>query len=192
MIGLRRRPIPVHPPGPLANRPPAATQPDGTEYYASDDNGGQRWVVDAGQWAKRGPAVLARGGAELARTVYAGASETHTQQADLTGASITFTVTDRPVDVEAWVPVASNATAGQEILLQITDPANAEKARGAQSSSIAAKPLSLRAVERITVPGTYTRKMRIGNNQVSGGGVVTVYGTGTGAQFTPFIKAVER
>jgi hypothetical protein len=107
---------------------------------------------------------------------------------DVTGCSITFQVRARPVYVYGDIDfiTSSAAVAGNAI---IADAANTVKAnRFFQVTSAQNFGLPGRAVERITTPGTYTRKLRI--TKYSGGTVSVQVGSPTTSR--SHIIAVER
>ena len=88
---------------------------------------------------------------------------------DLTGLSITFTVTTRPVLVEVHLPWLTTSAATTNAWVSITDEANAVKSTASASLAVASAIASITVQERITAPGTYTRKVRL---QKSGTGNV--------------------
>jgi hypothetical protein len=104
---IRRVKLPVvNPPGTLAQRPANGSQPDGSEFYATNDNGGQRYVMVAGLWQKRGPAVgdasgKSLGYAELANTWNPGNWSTANQAQDIPGLTFGFNSSVRPFRIEA-------------------------------------------------------------------------------------------
>lgn len=122
---------------------------------------------------------------ELAR-----ASSTTTQSGisaatDLTGLSITFTVNARTVKVKGYIPAyqPSDTATGCNIL--IADGSNTVTASGTGPSTGATYAQCV-AEERITTPGTYTRKLRAG--RLGTGTIATVLGGTVGPAF---IEAVE-
>lgn len=178
--------------GTLAARPAANSVVPGYLYLATDDTGGTAYRSDGTNWTAIGAGVSQPSGVELGYANYTGASMTFTNPAaDITGCSITFTVGVRPVYVHSYVTLATNSNASPaQIILQVTDAANTEKSRDlmAELPTAAVSPGHLETWERITAAGSYTRKMRMGNNNQ--GGTVTVYGSGSGTQFATFIRAV--
>lgn len=79
---------------------------------------------------------------------------------DLTGLSITFDVVNRPVYVELELPwVTASAAAGAASAI-IADAAGVIKRYGIRGFS-ASEAQTIRCIERITTPGTYTRKAQL-------------------------------
>lgn len=108
---------------------------------------------------------------------------------DITGLSITFTVIDRPVYVEAELPWVQCSAAAGAVVIVLADAANVDK-RWSPKLNVASELFALRVAERISTPGTYTRKVRIwrtsgtvtfSNNANPGSSIVTSY-----------IRAIER
>lgn len=137
------------------------------------DQTGEVWICTVagtpGTWKAAGS------GTELAFAANtSGTNSTFTDPpADLTGVTITFTVGSKPVYVESYAPLMNNGTNGSSSLWTVTDEANVEKSRDlfTQPSGTGAKNRMTR--ERISTPGTYTRKVRCSNNGTSG--TVTVF-----------------
>lgn len=121
---------------------------------------------------------LLLGGNSRASEVLDEAESTVTQSSittvvDLTGLSVTFTVTDRPVYVWGWLArVAVDNFTGMAATARITDEANVTKAFGlldfARANGIGS---ILVGFEKITTPGTYTRKLRL--ERTAGAGTIT-------------------
>lgn len=84
-----------------------------------------------------------------------------TTATDLTNLSITFTVTSRPVHVEVDTPIVFSSTSGTIFVLTITDENNVIKRSAVSMIAAANASITARVRERITTPGTYTRKARI-------------------------------
>jgi hypothetical protein len=80
---------------------------------------------------------------------------------DLNGLLITFTVASRPVLCRAFLPFVSVSVAGAAVFGQITDNAGTQIAVSAVTPGAAGGPAVLVIEERITTPGTYTRKVQI-------------------------------
>lgn len=92
-----------------------------------------------------------------------------TTAVDITGLSITFDVADRPVLVTLWLPYVTAVSQAANALPIIADETDTIKATS--STYLAASTIShCQAVERITTPGTYTRKGRLAR---SGTGTLT-------------------
>lgn len=125
---------------------------------------------------------------ELAYASGTAAQSGITTVTDITGLTITFTVGQFAVEVELFVPYVLSATAAVNGDVQIADNANAVTAYGLISMyASGAYTAPGRAVERITTPGTYTRKGRI--ERLSGTGTISVSaGVST---TTSYIKATE-
>lgn len=98
-------------------------------------------------------------------------------------------VTDRPVIVEAFAPVASNSLASASNNWYITDENGVQKAKSNGRHPIAGAALRFHAIERIATAGTYTRKVRA--HAVSG--TLSIYGpsANNASETRPFIRAVE-
>lgn len=119
MLLVRRVKLPVsNPPGTLAQRPANGSQPDGSEFYATDDHGGQRYVMTSGLWQKRGPAVgdatgRSLGYAELAGTWNPGNWPTSNLAQDIPGLQVAFISTTRPfrIEADAAVQIAQGSVA---------------------------------------------------------------------------------
>lgn len=173
--------------GTLAARPAATTVPAGTRYFATDDNGGTVYRSNGTAWTQVAAAVTASSGAVLARASATAQQTGITSATDITGLSITFTVTNKPVTVRAEVPYAFNDTALGQVQLQITDAANTITAVDLQKCATASDPIHLVAEEEITAPGTYTRKVRIARATASG----TITALLNGSITTARIKATE-
>lgn len=107
-----------------------------------------------------------------------------TTEVDVTGLSVGFEVGDTPWIVEANIPYALAVTNSIAATLRITDAANTVKS-AISMTLVAAAAGSLRCEERITTPGTYTRKARVLRS--NGSGTLTVlFDT---ALLTGYIKA---
>ena len=107
---------------------------------------------------------------------------------DIVGLSINFDVATRPVTIVAYLPLITRDAQAGGTLVAIADQAGVEKARVVPTNPAAATTLPpLLVYDRITIPGNYTRKVRVSNNAV-GTGQVTVWG---GATYRNFIKAIE-
>lgn len=139
-------------------------------------------------WLKPPPRELAYADQSAAVTGIAG-SET-----DITGLSITFTITaamlaDYPVvEVVADLPYVFSATAAVNGSMNMTDGSNVQKKAGLLSmyaSGAFSSPGHL--VERISAAGTYTRKIRV--VRASGTGTMSV---GLAATPTTFGSIVAR
>jgi hypothetical protein len=140
------------------------------------DKTGEIWICTVagtpGTWKAAGS------GTELAYAYGDAVDTTATSQVDVPGASITFTVGSRPVYVEASAPLVANdraVTTSPKNLVAITDASNVEKGRNLTWSEAVSHGFPVFIRERIDVPGTYTRKMRVSNG--SGTGNCTIYGT---------------
>lgn len=129
-------------------------------------------------------AVQFIGGAELAYAESTtGTNPTFTTTADLTGVTVTFTVTSRPVYVEACLPYSQIGAGGTAINMIIADAANTIIRTTGETVVASATLNDVRLEERINTPGTYTRKIRVSGT----GGTVTVFNSAT---TPPYIKAV--
>lgn len=112
------------------------------------------------------------------------ASATHI---NITGLEITFTVGDRPVEVEGytpWVSCTAAATGG----LAIRDGANADKQYAAIPIASSTTIGSGSVRERITTPGEYTRRLAIARSAGSG----TLTNLANLATLVATLRAVER
>lgn len=86
---------------------------------------------------------------------------------DLTGLTITFTVGARPVVVEAYLPYLFSATLASKPTVTITDENNVIKRSATLDLALnSGEPAYVR--ERISVAGTYTRKVRLLRTSGSG------------------------
>lgn len=104
---------------------------------------------------------------------------------DITGLSITFTVGARPVWVHAYLPYVASNAATSMYNLSVTDAAGTVQ-EGVNTTFAASVFLGVSVWERISTPGTYTRKVRAA--RVLGTGTITV---NFDATTTAFIRAVE-
>lgn len=104
---------------------------------------------------------------------------------DRTGASITFTVTDRPVVVRFHEPWIGSVTNPSTIVVSMTDAAGAAIPAliGGNWNVVAPASATFTCVAEgvITTPGTYTVKVRVARS--AGTGTVSV---GLGAVGTPW------
>ena len=99
-----------------------------------------------------------------------------TTATDLTGLSIDFTVGSRPVVVRLHLPYVLASAAGTLPGAQITDAAGtATRLGGCTISTANTGPQQITVEERITTPGSYTRKAQM----------VRIGGTGTCANNYP-------
>lgn len=108
---------------------------------------------------------------------------------DLTSLSITFTVLNRPVYVEVDLPYVQASAATGIGAAVIADGSNVVK-RYTFASFVASASMPMRVFERISTPGTYTRKAQL----VRSTGTATFannYNPAT-ATVTSSIKATER
>lgn len=106
---------------------------------------------------------------------------------DLTGlASITFSVTSRPVLVQLWCPFVYGSASTAVPRIQIADGSNTIKSEIAPTIDAANGALPLNCYEHLTTPGSYTRKGRI---RVTGTGTANCGVDST--QFTAFIRAIQ-
>ena len=87
---------------------------------------------------------------------------------DLTGLTITFNVGTRPVLVTLELPWVTITAAGISAFAVIADAANVTKRICGSSPQLATAPQGVSLSERITVPGTYTRKARLQRYGASG------------------------
>lgn len=144
--------------GTLAARPAASA---GVQLYYSTDNGGELWRSNGAAWAK-----VAGRGVELDYEEKQTSQSSISTITDISGlASITFTVVDRPVLVRLTLPYVFHSTLNHPLIAYITDASNVSKAWSVN-------PYSITVEERITAPGTYTRKGRIRSSaDVAGGGI---------------------
>jgi hypothetical protein len=108
---------------------------------------------------------------------------------DVTGLSITFTVGTRPVVVEAFLPWCIASADGDSFVVEIQDGAGTALTQGAFSSPGAGKADQLRATQRITTPGAYTRKAAV--HRTGGAGTLTVNDAAGLPDTVAFIRAVE-
>ncbi len=127
------------------------------------------------------PRLLDR--AENAATAQTGV----TTVTDLSGLAVSFTVTDYPVEVVLDCPLVYGGNANDMTTVLIADAANSSKSEASVTHTSAAGVAQLRAVERITTPGSYQRKGRIRRN--SGTGSANTLPTATTVFF---IEAVEQ
>lgn len=100
-------------------------------------------------------------GRELAVAESTVAQQNITAVTDLTGLSISFTVASRPVYVEVllpWVNISSAAATGSA---SIADASNNPIRYTAFGESIQGYTFGVQIWERISTPGSYTRKVRI-------------------------------
>jgi hypothetical protein len=136
------------------------------------DQSGELWICTVA--GSPGTWQVAGSGTELAFAANTnGTSPTFTSLADVSGVTITFTVGSRPVYVHAYAPVVANGTLNGFNLVTIADGSNVEKGRTVFQGNAANAGEAVNIWERISTPGTYTRKMRASNNAVSG--TVTVF-----------------
>lgn len=89
-----------------------------------------------------------------------------TAYVDITGLTITFTVGDRPVQVEAYLPWIT-PSAAMTVVAAIRDDANADKEVSGEQVA-GAHIVHMRVIEIITTPGTYTRKVSLARSGGSG------------------------
>jgi hypothetical protein len=87
-------------------------------------------------------------------------SAINTVATDLTGLTITFTVGSRPVECRLFLPwVTGTEVCGAAA--QITDAAGTQKALSGTNFAAAGAPGNILVIEKITTPGTYTRKAQL-------------------------------
>lgn len=92
-----------------------------------------------------------------------------TTATDITGLVVTsFTVSTRPVVVEAFLPGIYGTTIGTGLQVFIADAANAVTAQAGFTCAVEYDVRPIIARERITTPGTYTRKVRAARNAGTG------------------------
>lgn len=108
-----------------------------------------------------------------------------TTAVDITGLSVTFTVGSTPWVVEGFVPYIVAATAVVTMALNIADAANTTIRSAAQTIGASGQAAHMRVEERISTPGTYTRKLRIART----GGTGTIGILFDSAVFTAHLKA---
>lgn len=180
----------THESGLLSNLPANGSRVNNSTYFATDQNGGTTYRMVSGAWVQSAMGVAQSGGRELAFAA-ASAAASGTTVFDVTGCTITFTVTNRPVYVTALVPLVTSSAANGAFTLTISDNANTETAAILDVTSPTAGNGSgggNQLLERISVPGTYTRKLRAQTGAASAGATTTVAWTATRAAH---IKAVE-
>lgn len=93
-----------------------------------------------------------------------------TPATDLTGLSVSFTVTDYPVEVELYCPWIVMTGSGGGGWIIISDLSNNATAHALWSVYVTTLYTMCIAKELITVPGSYSRKGRI--ERVSGTGTI--------------------
>lgn len=101
---------------------------------------------------------------------------------DLNGLIITFDVTTRPVLVRAYLPWTTSTSNATAIFAQITDNAGTQMSAGGGSPSAVGGPATVVIEERITTPGTYTRKvqmLRFGGSGTVANGISTASAAAT-------------
>lgn len=127
-------------------------------------------------------------GAELAYAENLGVISTigNTPITDITGVTITFPVGSTPVFVEAVCEWVSVQTAGVTAVILIRDDNSNQKAQSLQTMPTVGKTFPLRTVERITTPGTYTRKLSVYTTAAVSGNCTVGFGV------TPAPKAYIR
>lgn len=138
-------------------------------FYAEEgDYAASFSKANYGTWSEAFPAVsgLSPGGRELASATKADANQTGitTSAVDITNLNqITFSVEEgRPVYVTLFIPWCLGDRVGAYVAAIITDGSNVVRDSGAsaEASRINGTCGAVRAVERITVAGSYTRKGR--------------------------------
>lgn len=178
---LERIKADLHGYGPLAQRPNAGQVGDKALYYATDDNGGTLSQVQAGAWVR-----LAPKGTELQYAQNTTDVPGISTAADVTGLSITFTVGDRPVYVDAGFPLIGQVTSAGQPTLFITDPSGTPYT-STQPPSIAAGAFDRAYIAPYRFPagtGVVTAKVRASTT----GGTLTVFSANTRRSF---IRAIE-
>lgn len=139
--------------------------------------GGPSTAVDPGAYVtqeefdEQGPS-----GRELAYASTTGSFDPGASVIDVTGASVTFTVAGRPVIVEAQTPYSGHSVEAAGLTLYITDEANVVKAGAGVGSGGANQYGTLTVRERISTPGTYTRKLR--SDATTAGGFLNIFSLG--------------
>lgn len=108
---------------------------------------------------------------------------------DLTGLSITFIVSVRPVVVSVSLPWVAATVAGTTAAAYITDETGAAKAGMARTIAVANGITGIVGEEWITTPGTYTRKVQF--HRFGGTGLVSNNLSGS-ALTVSRISAVEQ
>lgn len=107
--------------GTLAARPSAASKPDRYVYFATDDNGGTAYQVQAGAWVKVAASVLDTGGRELGYAEITANVALTGSTADIPGLSITVTVGARPIKLIFDAQSGQISAAGNFNTLQIVE-----------------------------------------------------------------------
>jgi hypothetical protein len=127
---------------------------------------------------------------ELARAVTATAQTGISTVTDLNNLSITFTVDKYAVEVELWLPWTYSSTGLVNGVGTIYDtPGAVNKAQSLFNHPAGGAYAPVRTIERITTPGTYTRKGRI--ERASGTGTINVSLAGAESTTGGYIKATE-
>jgi hypothetical protein len=108
-----------------------------------------------------------------------------TAATDITNLSVTFTVGATPWVVEGFIPYIVAAANLVTAALNIADAANTTMRSSAQSIPASGQAAHMRAEERISTPGTYTRKLRIART----GGTGTIGILFDSPVFTAHLKA---
>jgi hypothetical protein len=156
---------PAPPYGLLQDRPTVAAAGDRALYFATDDNGGTVYQVQAGAWKKIAASVNDVGGTELqyAEIVanYAPVLAAN-QISAVPGLSIVVAVTTRPIRVLTQVQDIISSAATNDVTALLYEDGNPVNAQVNVSSATANKRTSFNvSARRNPAPGNHTYELRI-------------------------------
>lgn len=194
--------LPTNTGGHLSARPANGSLPNGSTYFADDDNLGTTYRMQGGVWVKQAASVGDTGGRELGSTALASSfnsgNAVDTAMHDVTGLQVAVTVGSRPIKVRLDTGIAfqmgTSTAAIRRVNVQIVD---VDTGTAIVNSAWTIKPtastetwwLPLTISKRLTATaGVHTYKVQYSVNVV--GAIISFTGPDLGGE--TLLEVVER